>query len=452
MKTLKELLEARNKVVADQKALLALADKEGRDLTDEEGEKIGALQAQFDALSKDIDRRKKFEEQQRALETPESTPDGLNFGDERDLEVGDDREAKKPFASFGEQLRAIYQAAVRRDIPVDKRLLEVNSQWEARAKRAAPSGMHEGLGSDGGFALQTDFAGALMDTAVTTGQILSRVDSYPVSAGSREVSWMDINETSVATTVFGGVRVYWAAEANSVTASKPQLAERKLVLEKLFGLAYATSEMMEDVSWLGALLSRAFSTGIQRKLEGDIVLDGTGTGRPLSISNSGALVSVAKETGQKAATVLYENVTHAWGRMLPDSRANAVWLIHPDAEEVLPFMTIPVGTGGLPVWLPPGGASQTSFSSLFGRPVIPIDHCAALGTVGDVIFADLNQYLLANKGGVREDVSMHVKFTTDEQTFRFIFRANGRPKKTEALTIKNSSNKRSAFVAIATRA
>lgn len=51
----------------------------------------------------------------------------------------------KPFASLGEQLKAVHAAATGHG--TDKRLLQVNN---------AVMGANEGVGSDGGFALQTD--------------------------------------------------------------------------------------------------------------------------------------------------------------------------------------------------------------------------------------------------------------------------------------------------------
>lgn len=96
-------------------------------------------------------------------------------------------------------------------------------------------------------------------------------------------------------------------------------------------------------------------------------------------------------------------------------------------------------------------SSQGTLATMKGRPIIESDLCATLGTVGDINFVDLSQYMLITKGGVQSDVSMHVQFLAAENCYRFIFRANGMPKKNTALTIKNSSNTRSSFVTLATR-
>ena len=81
--------------------------------------------------------------------------------------------AVRPFHSLGEQLQAVVNAA--KTHVVDKRLLQVNN---------AVQGASEGTQADGGYAIQEDFAGRILETAVATGDILSRVDSYTVGANS----------------------------------------------------------------------------------------------------------------------------------------------------------------------------------------------------------------------------------------------------------------------------
>ncbi len=137
--------------------------------------------------------------------------------------------AARPFSSLGEQLQAVVNAA--KTHTVDKRLLQVNN---------AVKGSNEGTDVDGGFAVQEDFAGQILETAVATGDILSRVDSYTVGANSNAARWLMVDETDVSASVFGGVQMYWAAEGATVAASRPKFKELKLDLEKMMGFAYAT--------------------------------------------------------------------------------------------------------------------------------------------------------------------------------------------------------------------
>lgn len=116
-------------------------------------------------------------------------------------------------------------------------------------------------------------------------------------------------------------------------------------------------------------------------------------------------------------------------------------------------MYLAVGTGGSAVYIPPGGLSSAPYGTLMGRPVIPIQQCASIGTVGDIIHADFNGYLLATKGGIQTDMSIHVRFIYDESCFRFVYRCDGQPMLASAITPAKggSSWTQSHFVALATR-
>ena len=135
------------------------------------------------------------------------------------------------------------------------------------------------------------------------------------------------------------------------------------------------------------------------------------------------------------------------------SRPNSVWLINQDIEPDLHTMSIAVGTGGIPVYMPANGLSQQPYGTLYGRPVLPIWQCQTLGTAGDIILADMSQYLLAEKGGIQSASSIHVKFQYDETAFRFVMRLDGQPWWNSALTpFKGGATKTlSPFVVLESR-
>jgi HK97 family phage major capsid protein len=348
----------------------------------------------------------------------------------------------KLFDNFADQLKAVRNAAI--NGTVDQRLAKLNAQ-------NAALGANESNPDEGGYAVQSDFAGAMLETASKSGDILSRVDRYEISGPANRVAWTEIDESDISTTVYGGVQVYWAAEAASVTAKKPKLTEKELKLQKLMGVAYATYELENDSNFISQLYTKAFNEAIQRELESCIVSTvGTGAGKPTSIMKGGAYIQVAKETGQAADTVSWENIVKMYNRAFRPSSAGYIWLMHDDVSEQLDFLSFPIGTGGVPVYLP--AALAGSVPTLKSKPVVTSDQCSALGDLGDINYVDLSQYMLIVKGGVQADTSMHVQFLTAENCYRFIFRANGMPKRNKALTIKNSSNPRSPYVGLAERA
>jgi len=105
--------------------------------------------------------------------------------------------------------------------------------------------------------------------------------------------------------------------------------------------------------------------------------------------------------------------------------------------------------------MPAGGISGQPYGTLFGLPVLPIEQAATLGTQGDVILADLtNGYILAEKGGIKSDMSIHVQFIYDESVFRFVLRIDGQPVRATALTPYKggSGSTQSHFITLDTRA
>jgi HK97 family phage major capsid protein len=103
------------------------------------------------------------------------------------------------------------------------------------------------------------------------------------------------------------------------------------------------------------------------------------------------------------------------------------------------------------MFLPAGGLNAAPYSSLFGRPIVPIEYASTLGTPGDITLADFSQYVLADKRGMQAATSLHVRFLTDEMTFRFTYRVDGQPLWHTALTPFKGANTKSPFVALAAR-
>jgi len=369
----------------------------------------------------------------------------LPFGGSR-IEVGRDLEAEKPFASLGEQMLACLEVQRNNGSIVDKRLLHINRTQFA-------TGASESVPADGGFLVQKDFASEIYKNITSGGEVLSRVNKKTISGNANGMILNAINETDRANgSRWGGVRAYWANEAASVTASKPTFRRMEMTLNKVFALYYATDEVLADAGMLGQEATEAFEGELRFKVE-DAIINGDGAGKPLGTLSSSALVSVTKETGQAAATVKYENIVKMYSRLYAPFRNNAVWFINQEVEPQLELMSLTVGTGGGPVMLPPGGASAAPYATIKGKPVIPIEFCAALGTVGDIIFVDLSQYKLIEKGGIQSAFSIHVQFIYDELVFRFIWRVDGQPLWASVLTpFKGTSSTLSPYVALATRA
>jgi HK97 family phage major capsid protein len=330
------------------------------------------------------------------------------------------------FRSAGEQFMAIMNAGMPGG-QVDPRLRNITG---------AISGIGETVPSDGGFLVQQDFSQELLQDLFATGGLWSRVGMrIPISGNANGTKINGVDETSRASSSWGGIVTYWTGEANKPTSTLPKFRKIELDLKKLMGLCYATDENLSDSAQLESIIRRGFNSDMGFRLD-DALLNGTGAGQPLGFLNAGSLVSVAAETGQKAATIMAENVIKMYSRMFASSLSSAIWLINQNTLPQLLTMSIAVGTGGVPVYLPPGNTLiNAPGGALMGRPVYPVEQCATLGTVGDIVFVDVaNGYVVAEKGGLKSDMSIHLRFDYDESVFRFIMRVDGQPVRATALT------------------
>lgn len=351
--------------------------------------------------------------------------------------IGFQLDPEKHFRNFGEQLIAIarhYSGGA-----TDNRLVR------------APIGAGETDASAGGFLVQTDFASAVWTRAYDMGEILSRVFKLPISSNANGIKIPGVDESSRATgSRWGGVQSFWVGEGDGANATKPKFRLIELDLKKLMSIMYASDELLQDQTALEAIASQAFSEELMFMTE-DGIFEGDGVGKPFGILKAPALVTVAKDQGQSPATLSFNNINNMWSRCWARSRRNAAWFINQDVEPQLYQLSQVVGTGGLPMFMPAGGINNAPYASLYGRPLVPIEYASTLGTPGDISLVDFSQYVLADKRGMQAATSMHVRFITDEMTFRFTYRVDGEPLWHTALTPFKGTNTKSPYVTLAQR-
>ena len=366
-----------------------------------------------------------------------ATMQGKEFGggwqgkDEAKIDLA--REAKGmngQYKSFGEFLTTMAPGTISR------------SGFDARLKV-----LGEGQGDQGGFLVPEQFTTQLLALALEDSVVRSRAFRLPMT--SLTLALPTIVDTTHATNVYGGVRGYWTPESGSYTSSEPSFGRVQLTAKKLTGYTSAANELLADAAIsLEALLLRLFPAALAY-FEDDAFINGVGAGQPVGIINADALVTVAKETGQAATTIVTENIDKMYSRMLPSSRGRAVWLAHPDALPQIVSMSRSVGTGGSAVMM--NNMAGAAPAAIYGRPLILSEKCQTLGTAGDLFFVDFGYYVIGDRQSLSMAASPHVRFQNDETVWRFTQRVDGRPWLESALTPRNGSNTLSPFVNLATR-
>jgi HK97 family phage major capsid protein len=355
------------------------------------------------------------------------------------VEVGRDRAADKPWNDDGADFfRAVVSAG--RGGNVDVRL-------------AASRAQNTLMGEEGGFAVPAPVVQNFLEATMTGGEILSRVSTRPVTTGNSYVETLVKEEARTNGARNGGVRGYWLAEDGTYVESQAATRQLDLKLQKLGALVKLTEEQIEDGPALVSFLNEQVPEELRFVAE-QAVWEGDGTGKPLGAMSSGALVSVAIESGQTIANTaghIWQNAAKMYARMPARMLDGAAFFINQQLWAKI--LTSTAGTAGAshPMFTAPGNLSAFPNGAIYGKPIVPVEYASAEGTVGDFVFANFADYLLIAKGGIKQATSLHVEFTRDRQLMKFTWRVNGAPRTRVPLTPFKGSDTMSPYIALAAR-
>lgn len=302
--------------------------------------------------------------------------------------------------------------------------------------------------SEGGFLIPETLRSELLRVSLETSIVRSRARIIPME--TLRVPFPSIDSTSNVNSVYGGIVGYWTEEGAALTESQASFGRIVLDAKKLTAYTEIPNELMSDtISSFEAFLNQIFPEALAF-YEDDAFMNGNGVGMPLGFTNATAAVEVAKESGQPADSIVWENIVKMYSRMLPGSLGRAVWLASIDTFPELATMALSVGTGGSAIWLNNGVVGPPM--TILGRPVIFTEKLPVLGDAGDIMFVDLGYYLIGDRQVMSAMSSPHYRFGNDKTAFRVIERVDGRPWLQSAITPKNNGPALSPFVKLAARA
>jgi HK97 family phage major capsid protein len=460
-------------IIQSNQALIDAAERQGRDLTEAEDSTFRMNTEAIKPLKTALGRQEfLLNETQATLERERNVGSVIN--------ENSGAEAKNPrklwAKGFAQQLQAVARAE--RTGQIDPRLTGQFGEFDGRgvfqASGGADGAMNEAVPSEGGFLVGADTSEKIYQRTYLTGEITRRCSRQPISNNANRLKLRVVDEDSRADgSRMGGVIAFWANEADTFIASRPKFREIELFLNKLTALVFATDELLADGPALDAWIMNNLPTELSFRVE-DALFLGTGAGQPSGIFSSQAFLSISP--GGTANVVNATDVEAMWARFwhpgLKNSIASiatenltaaqaagnmpaAAWFI--DQSVIPQLFSMQVGTGAgagvILLYHPPGNNPLYGpYGELLGLPVIPTEHNAVLGTVGDIILADMSQMLLADKGAVQVASSMHVRFVQGEQAFRFTYRVDAQTTWKKPLTPKNGGPTMSPFVGLASGA
>ena len=438
MTTYNELLQTKSDLISESRGILSKADREGRDLTDDEKVRDDNIHAQLAQAAPYLARHERTMAAERlAVAVPDKNMQAAARGREsmtriegvRNLIDDDPRRGFASIAEFGRAIRAAYSP----NGVVDERLRVL----------AAPSNVHIEVNSDEGLMVPPQFRAEIFDAVMEYSSLLGVVDPEPTSGNSVEY----LRDTS---TPWGatGVQAKWRSEESLMVGTRLTTDPSSLRLHELYAFVTASGELLQDAPRLSNRLTKKAGEAIAYKID-DAIVNGTGAGQPQGWFGSSALVSVAKESGQAGDTVLAANIGKMYSRLIEPQ--NGIWFINQDVMPQLFTMVI----GSQPVWFPPNASIQNAPTGgfLLGRPVQMLEACQTLGDKGDIQFVNPRGYYAVIKNTMPEFASsMHLYFDDNLEAFRWIFRLGGQPFLSAPISPAKGTSTRSHFVTLDARA
>lgn len=450
MNKIQKLRKAREEKAAQIKAIQAIEDatEEQLDQALTLADEIKALDAQLEKLTKiaaidvgDLAPQQSTEPAERITQTSAIQT--------RENVMRDPMKGFQTPREFFNTVMRFERGQIREEqLPVGARLLMTNEQGVPI--RAAAGGDEQSTFSDpyGGFLVPEGMSPDLLQVTAEADPTMGRTTVIPMDTPIIRIPARVDKDHSNSVT--GGLRWYRRAEADTVAASRMELERIELRADNLMGLAYVTEELLRDSPRsVAAMLADGFSVELRSFLLNER-LNGNGAGEMQGTLNSGngALVSIAKEGGQSADTINFQNIlkvrSRVWGYQ------NAVWIANHDTLPQLGQLSLAVGTGGSAVFVP--SVVPDLPDMLLGRPLFFSEYVPTVGDAGDISCQNFSQYLEGIYQPLESAESIHVRFVNHERAFKFSARIGGAPWWRSALTPKNGANTLSPFVQIAARA
>lgn len=425
--TILEQKQRRAEVLDELKALAKAAELTGGKFTKEQRDKIAELKAESTTLKTAIEEAEADEASISFigdLEAELSTTPGRKTGPDKlggGGGIGNAREAWEDDPNHGFKTHREFLTSI------------MNAQYTGRLEPRlksllSPSKDHLAAGSDehgeysdpfGGFFVPKGFSPEVLRVDPEADPLAGRTRQIPMETPSISINARVDKDHS--TSVSGGLRVYRRKQTQSVAATRMEHEQVELKANGLFGVAYATEELLarSPISFI-ALLEGGFSDEFNAKILNER-LNGNGTGEFEGMFTSPSKITVTKQNDQPGGSIVKENVdnmrTQAW------RYGQCIWLANHGTLPQLKSLVQVVGTGGNQV---PYFVQTETQALLDGRPLFFTEYCPALGTEGDLALVNPSQYLEGTLTEPKSDQSMHVRFIQHERTFKFWMENDGR--------------------------
>lgn len=387
---IKALVEQRQNIWEQAKALLDNAESENRDLSAEE---LGSYEKMTDDLNGLRSRIDRLTEQ---ADTERDIADSLrNLGIES---TGGDPEERDLSSAF-------------RDL-AKRRINDVTISARDFGRAVESRALSVGTATAGGNTVPTSFHNQLVEHMVESSGLL-QLGPTVINTTSGETIQVPV------TTSYGAASL--KAESAQITGTDPAFAQRSLTAYKYGQVVLVSRELIDDSAFdLQGFIARVAGRNVGLAL-GAHLITGDGSSKPTGVITSastgttGAAATAGAFTADNLIDLMfsviapYRNSSSA-GWLMKDSSLGAVRKLKDGAGR---YLFEPAATLGQP-------------DTLLGKPIATDPNVAAVAAdAKSVAFGDMSAYFVRYAGGVRFERSDDFKFDTDQVAFRAVLRADG---------------------------
>lgn len=306
------------------------------------------------------------------------------------------------------------------------------------ARRFIASAWSERVPSQGGFLVPEQLRAQVM-AYLTPAVMRPRATVVPMESLILGIPLLDNPSQANGAQALGGLTFSLAQAGAAITPTNPEFGRLRLEAVKVAAyLQGVPNELTADAAGaMGDLLARVIAMGLAWYEDDLFIANGNGTGEPQALASASCAAGVDRVT---ASQVGLADVTSMLKALHPAALQAALtpglthvrWLL---SSSVLAYFldlyqtvgTAPTSAGvALSDWFSFGDGHEVG-PSMLGIPASVTDHQPALGSTGDVILADLSQYVIGDRLEMTVERSESgPSFAADASDFRIRSRVDGR--------------------------
>lgn len=316
-------------------------------------------------------------------------------------------------------------------------LRAVFDSHDSSARQFIANAWSERVPSEGGLLIPEGLRAQVM-SYMTRALVRPRATVIEMDAYRVGIPLLDNPSQASGKQALGGLTFSLVEAGETIPATNPAFG--RLVMDARKIAAYlqgVPNELTADAAGaMGDLLARVIAMGLEWYEDDLFIAAGTGAGQPQSLANASCAVSVSRGTSDTVALPDIASMAQSLhpaalqAGMMPGLTA-VRWLLSTDVFNQLLEMYLAIGTPASTAVSPSNwfslGDGYATGPSLLGLPATPTDHQPALGSRGDVILADLSQYVVADRLAMTVERSPSgPSFAADASDFRIRSRVDGR--------------------------